>query len=643
MLKLNQGQSSDHQHKSARPAPRKSDTPSGDSALRTNLVLGGITPARKPHPQIAIAHNLSKPAGGGPHNLNHDIGKWCTDLTSLMENSKRDVVGRSREIDRLIRVMNRHSKGNAILVGEPGVGKTAIVEALAKRIAREEVPANLFGRKIWSLDVSSIMSGAKHRGESEDRIKQVVSAIINSPGDILFIDEIHTIINASDVRGGVGFSDILKPELTKGKLRIIGATTFNEYKTYFERDAALSRRFVKINISSLEFQDIVKIIDGYLPILGKHHKISFLPDMSKLISEYALRHLPRRQLPDKAIDLLEDAAALAASRGHREVGLRHIEYSIMEMTGSPYNKIRQRDADIGNLPDFLNSCVFGQEAAIDAISRAVWVSHADLRDEHKPRCNLLLAGPTGVGKTEVCKKLSDFLNLDLIRFDMSEYQESHSVARLIGAPPGYVGYEKGGLLTDSVDMKPHALVILDEIEKAHRDIFNLLLQVMDYGTLTDGNGRPTDFRNISLVMTSNIGADIPHNNDDDFEKRLLMHFPPEFRERLDAVVRFNHISMESVKMIVLREIDSLSRKLSVKGVQLEIDNNVIHWMSELCFHQNRGARNVQRTVDRFITSVLAKEISSNRLKNGNVKFVMPDETLIGMQKNQNAPIFIKNQ
>ena len=547
---------------------------------------------------------------------------WCRDLTERNDAEESVFVGRSVEIERLVRVMTRRSKGNAIIVGEPGVGKTALVRGLASRIVKKEVPDALVDRKIWSLDVASLVSGAKYRGEFEERLKLVISEMAQRPLDILFIDEIHTIIGAGDVKGGISASDILKPELTGGGLRIIGTTTFREYRKYFEKDEALLRRFSRIDVQEPNHDEAVNIIDGVIPVVSRHHNLTFCRDASAQIVRLSCRYIQDRTLPDKAIDVVEEAAAIAVLDNQKEVTSHHIEKAVSDIAKVPVGAIQAAEgADLGELKEKLDTAIFNQSEATEAISQAVIIAKSGLRDPKKPLACLLMTGPTGVGKTECCIKLAEIMGMKLSQFDMSEYQEPHSVARLIGAPPGYVGHDEGGLLTDAVTRHPYSIVLLDEIEKANKDIYNLLLQVMNHGTLTDANGRHTDFRNTILVMTSNLGADGYESSAtaktiiEAVTAAMRNTFTPEFRERIDAVIPFHPLTKSAIVNIVSRELDIIRNLLSERGIGLEVRKSMLDWLAGESL-SSTGARSVQRLVENSIKAPIAKALVSRRLLKG---------------------------
>lgn len=567
------------------------------------------------------------------------LERFATDLTALAAAGKLEpVIGREAEIERTIQVLCRRLKNNPIHVGDAGVGKTAITEGLAQRIAAGNVPPKLQGYTIWSLDMGALLAGTKFRGDFEERVKKVIDLLLKKEKAILFIDEIHTIVGAGAVTGStLDASNLLKPALTSGKLRCIGSTTYDEYNKIFEKDRALSRRFQKIDIVEPTISETVEILKGLRPKYEEYHDVRYSDETLEIAAKLAAQFITERKLPDKAIDVIDEAGALARIQAYKEkrdtqattieITPHDIEVVIAKIARIPERTVTSSEKDkLATLEASLKQEVFGQDQAIEAVVRAVKRSRAGFRTPDKPIANFLFVGPTGVGKTELARQLAKHLGIALHRFDMSEYQEKHTVSRLIGSPPGYVGYEEGGLLTDAIRKTPNAVVLLDEIEKAHPDIYNILLQIMDYATLTDNQGRKADFRNVILIMTSNAGArDIgkPLIGFGDhavsasaLDEAVERAFSPEFRNRLDAVVHFNNLPMDIIERIVKKAIDEFKVQLAEKNVSFEVDEKVVHFLAERGYSHEFGARNINRLIEDQIKTVFVDEVLFGKLEHG---------------------------
>lgn len=541
------------------------------------------------------------------------------------------LIGRQDELSRMIQVLCRRRKNNPLLVGEAGVGKTAIAEGLAQAIVSNDIPSMLSNSTIYSLDLGSLLAGTKYRGDFEKRLKALLWQLKQEPGAILFIDEIHTIIGAGAASGGVmDASNLIKPLLASGELKCIGSTTYQEYRGIFEKDRALARRFQKIDVVEPSVQETVEILTGLKSRLEAHHGIKYNTAAIKVSAELAARYLTDRFLPDKAIDILDEAGAFQAlqpvAKRKKVVGVSEIEAIVAKIARIPPRSVSASDKDrLKTLDRDLKMRVFGQDQAIDSLATAIKLARSGLREQHKPIGAFLLAGPTGVGKTEVTRQLASLLDIELIRFDMSEYMERHTVSRLIGAPPGYVGFDQGGLLTESITKHPHAVLLLDEIEKAHPDVFNLLLQVMDHGTLTDTNGRKADFRHVILIMTTNAGAEMlsrssigfshqDHKNDN---LEAIKHiFAPEFRNRLDAVVSFNYLDPEIVARVVDKFMLELEAQLEEKNVRFTVEPEARAWLAEHGYDLTMGARPMSRLIQEKVKKPLAEELLFGRLAGG---------------------------
>ncbi len=564
------------------------------------------------------------------------LDAYCVDLNEKAKQGKIDpLIGRQMEIERCIEVLCRRSKNNPILVGDPGVGKTAIAEGLARMIVNGEVPEILADATIWALDMGSLLAGTRYRGDFEERLKAVMKEIGEQEKGILFIDEIHTIIGAGATSGGaMDASNLLKPALQNGEVRCMGSTTFKEYKQHFEKDRALSRRFRKIDVVEPNVEDAVKILTGLKSTFEDFHGLRYTNDAIRAAVELSARYMTDRKLPDKAIDVIDEAGAtqwlVPESKRRKTIGVKEIEAIVAKIARIPPKQVSKDDAQaIKSLESDLKRVVYGQDDAIDALSSAIKLSRAGLREPNKPIGSYLFTGPTGVGKTEVTRQLASILGVELHRFDMSEYMERHSISRLIGAPPGYVGYDEGGLLTDAVMQHPHSVVLLDEIEKAHPDLFNVLLQVMDNGTLTDANGRKVDFRNVILVMTTNAGASDAAKNsigfgrgrkDDEQEEALKRLFTPEFRNRLDAVITFGGLTPEIIERVVEKFVLQLEVQLADRNVTIELANGARDWLAKRGFDAEFGARPLARVISEHVKKPMAEELLFGKLsKGGTVK------------------------
>lgn len=569
------------------------------------------------------------------------LAKYCVDLNAKAIKGEVDpLIGRASEVERCIQVLCRRRKNNPLLVGDPGVGKTAIAEGLAKKIVEGETPEVLEGATIFSLDMGALLAGTRYRGDFEERLKAVVKELEDHPDAVLFIDEIHTVIGAGATSGGaMDASNLLKPALQGGKLRCMGSTTYKEFRQHFEKDRALSRRFQKIDVAEPTVDDAVKILKGLKPYFEEHHGVKYTADAIKTSVELAARYINDRKLPDSAIDVIDEAGAaqhlVVESKRRKTIGTKEVEDVVAKIARIPPKNVSKDDAAVlKDLEVSLKRVVFGQDAAIDALSSAIKLSRAGLREPEKPIGNYLFAGPTGVGKTEVAKQLADTLGVELIRFDMSEYMEKHAVSRLIGAPPGYVGFDQGGLLTDGIDQHPHCVLLLDEIEKAHPDVFNILLQVMDHGTLTDHNGRSVDFRNVVLIMTTNAGAAeqakaaIGFNRDrreGEDTAAIERTFTPEFRNRLDAVISFGALPKDVILQVVEKFVLQLEAQLMDRNVTIELTKPAAEWLANKGYDDRMGARPLGRVIQEYIKKPLAEELLFGKLaKGGHVQVGVKD-------------------
>jgi len=571
---------------------------------------------------------------------------YCVNLNEKAEKGKIDpLIGRDDEISRTIQILCRRSKNNPLFVGDPGVGKTAIAEGLARRIINGDVPDVLKDATIFALDMGALLAGTRYRGDFEERLKQVVKEIEDYPGAVMFIDEIHTVIGAGATSGGaMDASNLLKPALASGAIRCIGSTTYKEYRQFFEKDRALVRRFQKIDVNEPTIPDAIDILKGLKPYFEDFHKVRYTNDAIKAAVELSAKYISDRKLPDKAIDVLDETGAsqmlVPESRRRKTISVKEIENTIATMARIPPKSVSKDDAEVlSNLGTDLKRVVYGQDAAIETLASAIKLARAGLREPDKPIGSYLFSGPTGVGKTEVARQLASSLGVELIRFDMSEYMERHTVSRLIGAPPGYVGFDQGGLLTDGVDQHPHCVLLLDEIEKAHPDLFNILLQVMDHGRLTDHNGKQVDFRNVILIMTTNAGASdmakapvgfnrVKREGDD--AEAINKLFTPEFRNRLDAVIAFGNLPMEVVYKVVEKFVMQLEVQLADRGVTFELTEGAVKWLADKGYDSQMGARPLGRIIQEHIKRPLADEVLFGKLKKGGMVKVSVSEDRAGL-------------
>ena len=586
----------------------------------------------------------AQPAGEAKETA---LDKFCVNLNAKSLKGEIDpLIGREDEVERCIQVLCRRRKNNPLLVGDPGVGKTAIAEGLALKITRGETPEILSKATIFSLDMGALLAGTRYRGDFEERLKAVVKELEEHPDAILFIDEIHTVIGAGATSGGsMDASNLLKPALQSGNLRCMGSTTYKEFRQHFEKDRALARRFQKIDVNEPSVPDSIKILMGLKPYFEKHHELRYTNEAIKSAVELSARYIHDRKLPDKAIDVIDEAGAaqhlLAESKRRKTLGPKDIEAVVAKIARIPPRNVSKDDAEVlRDLERSLKRVVFGQDKAIETLASAIKLARAGLREPEKPIGNYLFTGPTGVGKTEVAKQLADVLGVELLRFDMSEYMEKHAVSRLIGAPPGYVGFDQGGMLTDGVDQHPHCVLLLDEIEKAHPDVYNILLQVMDHGKLTDHNGRQVDFRNVILIMTSNAGAteqaraaigfgrDRREGEDTAAVERA---FSPEFRNRLDAVVSFRSLPREVILQVVDKFVLQLEAQLIDRNVHIELTPEAADWLAERGYDERMGARPLGRTIQEHIKKPLAEELLFGRLTKGGVVKVLVRDGAIALQ------------
>jgi ATP-dependent Clp protease ATP-binding subunit ClpA len=609
-----------------------------------------------------ISHGIAKVAGyAEPHTVHgadeemapeniikkgrEALDAYCVNLNNKALKGKIDpLIGRHAEVERTIQVLCRRTKNNPLFVGDPGVGKTAIAEGLARRIVENDVPEVLHNCPVYALDMGALLAGTRYRGDFEERLKSVITELQAIDGAILFIDEIHTVIGAGATSGGaMDASNILKPFLSNGSLRCMGSTTYKEYRNHFEKDRALVRRFQKIDVLEPSIEDAIKILTGLKPYYEEHHKVHFSTEAIRAAVELSARYIGDRKLPDKAIDVIDEAGAaqmlLPPDKRKKNIGLKDIEATIAKIARIPPKTVSKDDKEIlANLERDLKTMVFGQDNAITALSSAIKLSRAGLREPEKPIGSYLFSGPTGVGKTEVARQMAKTLGLELIRFDMSEYMERHSISRLIGAPPGYVGFDQGGLLTDKIDQNPHCVLLLDEIEKAHPDLYSILLQVMDYGKLTDNNGKTIDFRNVILIMTTNAGASEMAKQTIGFERKATesdndeaIHrtFTPEFRNRLDAIIPFKGLTLETIGRVVDKFIMQLEAQLSDRGVSIELSDAAKAWLGKKGYDPAMGARPLSRIIQEHVKKPLADELLFGKLtKGGAVRIDVREDKLV---------------
>ncbi|MBQ2261563.1 MAG: ATP-dependent Clp protease ATP-binding subunit ClpA [Loktanella sp.] len=584
-------------------------------------------------PVTGAAEETEQTTGAEPEKESA-LAKYCVDLNAKSKKGDVDpLIGRAHEVERCIQVLCRRRKNNPLLVGDPGVGKTAIAEGLAYKIVNKEVPEVLAGATIYSLDMGALLAGTRYRGDFEERLKAVMTEMENHKDAVLFIDEIHTVIGAGATSGGaMDASNLLKPALQGGKLRCMGSTTYKEFRQHFEKDRALSRRFQKIDVNEPSVPDSIKILQGLKPYFEEHHNIKYTAEAIKTAVELSARYINDRKLPDKAIDVIDEAGAaqhlVAESKRRKTIGTKEIEAVVAKIARIPPKNVSKDDAEVlKDLEKTLKRVVFGQDQAITALSSAIKLARAGLREPEKPIGNYLFAGPTGVGKTEVAKQLADSLGVELLRFDMSEYMEKHAVSRLIGAPPGYVGFDQGGMLTDGVDQNPHCVLLLDEMEKAHPDVYNILLQVMDHGKLTDHNGRTTDFRNVILIMTSNAGASEMSKNALGFGREsrtgedtaaIERIFTPEFRNRLDAIISFGALPKEVIMQVVEKFVLQLEAQLIDRNVHIELTPAASEWLADKGYDEKMGARPLGRVIQEHIKKPLAEELLFGKLVKGGI-------------------------
>ncbi|MBN06674.1 MAG: ATP-dependent Clp protease ATP-binding subunit ClpA [Rhodospirillaceae bacterium] len=605
-----------------------------------------------------ISHGIAKVAGfseaRGVHGADDEtdeetvvkkgtdaLDAYCVNLNQKAADGKIDpLIGRDGEIERTIQVLCRRTKNNPLYVGDPGVGKTAIAEGLARRIVKGSVPEVLVGNVIYSLDMGALLAGTRYRGDFEERLKAVLTELENMEESVLFIDEIHTVIGAGATSGGsMDASNLLKPSLQNGALRCMGSTTYKEYRGYFEKDRALVRRFQKIDVNEPSVEDAVKILRGLKPYYEEHHKVRYTAEAIRKAVELSARYINDRKLPDKAIDVLDEVGAsrmlVPEAKRRKTVNVKDVENVIATMARIPPKSVSRDDKKtLSNLESDLQRMVYGQNKAIDALASAIKLARAGLRDAEKPIGSYLFSGPTGVGKTEVARQLSRSMGIELVRFDMSEYMERHTVSRLIGAPPGYVGFDQGGLLTDAIDKQPHAVLLLDEIEKAHPDLFNILLQVMDHGKLTDNNGKAVDFRNVVIIMTTNAGAaelakaaigfERAEREGDD-EEAIERMFSPEFRNRLDAIIPFASLPPKVMSKVVDKFVMELEVQLSDRDVTIELTDQAREWLAKKGYNRRFGARPLARVIQEHIKKPLADELLFGNLSKGGSVRVAADK------------------
>jgi len=609
-----------------------------------NYISHGLAKSGEHDEHDSIDGETEDELEGEDGNGKSALEKYCVNLNEKAREGKIDpLIGRVGEVDRTIQILCRRSKNNPLYVGDPGVGKTAIAEGLALRIVKKEVPEVLHDATIFNLEMGTILAGTRFRGDFEERIKAVIKEIEEMEGSILFIDEIHTIIGAGATGGGaMDASNLLKPALAKGALRCIGSTTYKEYRSYIEKDRALLRRFQKIDVVEPTPFEAIEILKGIKKYFEEHHGVKYSDEVIEAVVDLSVRHINERKLPDKAIDVIDEVGAsqmlLTEAKRKKNITVADVENVVSKMARIPTKSVSKDDKTVlATLPKDLKRVIFGQDKAIEILADAIKLSRAGLREDDKPIGCYLFSGPTGVGKTEVAKQLASLLGVELERFDMSEYMERHTVSRLIGAPPGYVGYDQGGLLTDAVDQTPHCVLLLDEIEKAHQDVYNILLQVMDHGTLTDSNGKKIDFRNVILIMTTNAGAaelskevigfgNSDHSGAD--EEAIKKLFSPEFRNRLDATVPFSELPPEVIEKVVEKFILELEMQLEDRGVHIKMTPAAKAFIAEKGYDKHFGARPLKRVIQEEIKKPLADELLFGRLvEGGEVKIGFKNKSL----------------
>jgi ATP-dependent Clp protease ATP-binding subunit ClpA len=602
-----------------------------------NYISHGISKASNKNNTKRNAPNAENEEDAEKSEGRKSLQAYCVNLNDKAQKGKIDpLIGRDKEVDRTIQILCRRTKNNPLYVGEPGVGKTAIVEGLARRIIEGEVPEVLLNTTIYALDMGALLAGTRYRGDFEERMKNVVSEIEAHENAVLFIDEMHTLVGAGATSGGaMDASNLLKPALARGALRCIGSTTYTEFRNHIEKDRALVRRFQKIDVVEPTVEDTIKILGGLKPYYEKFHHVRYTNEAIRTAVELSNRYIPNRKLPDKALDVIDEAAAalslLSPLKRKKVINARDIEVTIAKIARIPEKSLAKSEKDIlSNLQRDLKTVVFGQNEAIEALDSAIKMARAGLRDNEKPIGCYLFAGPTGVGKTEVAKQLSTVLGVQLIRFDMSEYMERHSVSRLLGAPPGYVGFEQGGLLTDAIDQNPYAILLLDEIEKAHPDLFNILLQVMDNGKITDHTGKAIDCRNIMLIMTTNAGASelakpalgfLQESRSGDDHEAINRLFTPEFRNRLDAIISFAPLKKEHIGKVVDKFIMQLEAQLADRHITIELTEKAREWLGEKGYSPQFGARPLSRIIQEHVKKPLAEEVLFGKLMHGGLVVV----------------------
>ncbi|HMM76365.1 MAG TPA: ATP-dependent Clp protease ATP-binding subunit ClpA [Gammaproteobacteria bacterium] len=611
-----------------------------------NCISHGISKVNEEEQSSESSTNTEEETEQG-EGAKNALDNFCTNLNEQARKGKIDpLIGRQEEVERTVQILCRRRKNNPLYVGEAGVGKTAIAEGLAKKIVDKDVPEVLQNATIYSLDLGALLAGTKYRGDFEKRLKSVINALKREPGAVLFIDEIHTIIGAGAASGGVmDASNLIKPMLASGEIKCIGSTTYQEYRGIFEKDRALSRRFQKIDVPEPSVEETFKILQGLKSRFEEHHDVKYTNQALRSAAELTARYINDRHLPDKAIDIIDEAGArqrlAAPSRRKKTIGAPEIEEIVAKVARIPPKTVSTSDREVlQHLERDLKMVVFGQEEGIATLAAAIKMARSGLGQTEKPIGSFLFAGPTGVGKTEVTRQLARILGIELVRFDMSEYMERHTVSRLIGAPPGYVGYDTGGLLTEAINKQPHAVLLLDEMEKAHPDVFNVLLQVMDHGTLTDANGRKTDFRNVIIVMTTNAGAErvnrssigfSTQDHSSDAMEEIKRMFSPEFRNRLDAIIQFRALSPETIAHVVDKFLVELESQLDAKKVTMEVTSEARAWLAEHGYDRLMGARPMSRLIREKIKKPLAEELLFGKLEHGGHVHVIVREDDIAIE------------